>query len=57
MKKKITLTTGEEFILNLPITDNDYRLLGRLKEDCEYYLGYGARQNKHLYYKGQLPTT
>lgn len=44
MEKKITLTTGEEFILNLPITDNDYRLLGRLKEDCEYYLGYGARQ-------------
>lgn len=53
MKKKITLTTGEEFILNLPITDNDYRLLGRLKEDCEYYLGYGARQNKHLYYKDE----
>lgn len=53
MEKKITLTTGEEFILNLPVTDNDYRLLGRLKEDCEYYLGYGARQNKHLYYKDE----
>ena len=53
MKKKITLTTGEEFILNLPATDNDYRLLGRLKEDCEYYLGYGSRQNKHLYYKDE----
>lgn len=53
MEKKIKLTTGEEFTLELPVTDNDYRFLGRLKEDCEYYLGYGARQNKHLYYKDE----
>ena len=53
MKKEITLTTGEKFVLELPATDNDYRLLGRLKEDCEYYLGYGARQSKHLYYKDE----
>lgn len=26
-----------------------YMLLGRLQSDCEYYLGYGNRQNKHLW--------
>lgn len=26
-----------------------YMLLGRLQRDCEYYLGYGNRQNKHLW--------
>lgn len=51
MEKKIKLTTGEEFTLELPVTDNDYRFLGRLKEDCEYYLGCGARQN--IYYHNE----
>jgi len=26
-----------------------YMLLGRLQRDCEYYLGYGNRQDKHLW--------
>ncbi len=27
----------------------DYQLLGRLKQDCEYYLGAGNRNRKHLW--------
>lgn len=27
----------------------EYRLLGRLRSDCEYYLDYGRRANKHLW--------
>ena len=27
----------------------EYRLLGRLKQDCDYYLGAGARNKKHLW--------
>ncbi len=27
----------------------DYQLLGRLQQDCEYYLGFGARNKKHLW--------
>lgn len=27
----------------------DYRLLGRLQADCEYYLGFGCRAAKHLW--------
>ncbi|MBC8737052.1 hypothetical protein F6X40_09545 [Paraburkholderia sp. UCT31] len=34
-------------------TDNDalfnYQLLGRLQQDCEYYLGHGNRAKKHLW--------
>lgn len=30
---------------------NDYRMLGRLKQDCEYFLGYGAGNEDALYYK------
>lgn len=29
----------------------DYMLLDRLKSDCEYFLGYGNRCSKNLYYK------
>lgn len=29
--------------------DNEYRLLSRLKSDCEYFLGTGARAEKHLW--------
>ena len=28
---------------------DDYRLLSRLKADCEYFLGYGGRAEKHLW--------
>jgi hypothetical protein len=27
----------------------NYQLLGRLQQDCEYYLGNGARNKKHLW--------
>jgi Large polyvalent protein-associated domain 11 len=27
----------------------EYQLLGRLQQDCEYYLGAGARNAKHLW--------
>ena len=27
----------------------DYQLLGRLQQDCEYFLGAGARNPKHLW--------
>jgi len=27
----------------------DYQLLARLQQDCEYYLGAGARNKKHLW--------
>lgn len=27
----------------------NYQLLSRLKQDCEYYLGFGARHKKHLW--------
>jgi len=27
----------------------EYQLLGRLQQDCEYYLGAGARNTKHLW--------
>lgn len=26
-----------------------YQLLSRLKQDCEYYLGFGQRNKKHLW--------
>lgn len=28
----------------------NYMMLGRLKSDCEYFLNYGARNIKSLYY-------
>lgn len=28
-------------------------MLGRLKSDCEYYLGWGNRCKRHLYYKDE----
>lgn len=27
----------------------NYQLLGRLQQDCEYYLGFGARNKKYLW--------
>lgn len=32
---------------------NNYMLLGRLKSDCEYYLGYGNRCKNRLYYRDE----
>jgi NAD(P)H-flavin reductase len=31
----------------------NYQMLDRLKSDCEYYLGFGNRCPKHLYYKNE----
>ena len=36
------MTTPEELKFN-------YQLLGRLQQDCEYYLGHGNRAKKHLW--------
>ena len=30
--------------------ENDYRMLGRLKQDCEYFLGCGNGYEGHLYH-------
>jgi len=32
-----------------PINSFDYQMLGRLKSDCDYYLGNGGRCDKHLW--------
>ena len=32
---------------------NQYTLLGRLKSDCDYYLGWGNRNVEHLYYHNE----
>lgn len=32
-----------------PYLDPNYQLLGRLQQDCEYYLGNGGRSKKHLW--------
>ena len=32
-----------------PLSQGDYRLLGRLKSDCDYFLGAGGRAEKHLW--------
>ena len=31
----------------------NYQMLDRLKSDCDYYLGYGNKCKKHLYYKDE----
>lgn len=31
-----------------------YQMLSRLKSDCDYFLGYGNRYEKHLYYKNVM---
>jgi len=44
---------NHEFIIIKPFIKNvhefEYELLGRLKSDCDYYLGYGNRHSKHLW--------
>lgn len=36
-----------EYRFNYMLYKFNYMLLGRLKSDCEYYLGYGDRNAKH----------
>jgi NAD(P)H-flavin reductase len=31
----------------------NYQFLDRLKSDCDYYLGYGNRNKKNLWYKDE----
>lgn len=31
------------------VTTFNYQLLSRLQQDCEYYLGFGARNKKYLW--------
>ena len=45
-----------EYLVEEPVAEtvpynyeNEYRLLGRLKADCEYFLGWGGRAEKHLW--------
>mgnify|MGYP006926046336 CR=1 FL=1 len=33
------------------INEDDYRMLSRLKADCDYFLGYGCGYEGHLYHK------
>lgn len=40
---------AEPFVRHL--RGNDYQMLGRLKQDCEYFLGAGAGNEDVLYYK------
>ncbi len=40
----------KKLIAERPATDNfKYMLLSRMKQDCEYYLGYGNRSKKYLW--------
>ena len=44
--------TGDYEIVSSPPDEADsfqYRMLSKLKMDCEYYLGHGNRQSKHLH--------
>ena len=36
---------------NEKLSKYDYMLLGRLKQDCDYFLGYGNRYEGHLWAK------
>lgn len=31
----------------------NYQMLSRLQSDCKYYLGYGNRHKKHLYFSDE----
>ena len=44
-----TVECDEPFIRHA--REQDYMILGRLKSDCEYFLGNGNGNEKHLYYK------
>lgn len=38
-----------DYRFNYMLYKFNYMLLGRLKSDCEYYLGYGGRNAKSLW--------
>ena len=40
---------SEDEMESIGVTQDDYRLLSRLKADCDYYLGAGGRAEKHLW--------
>lgn len=40
---------SEEELESIGVSQDDYRLLSRLKADCDYYLGAGERAEKHLW--------
>ena len=50
-KREILSTAPADKELGETVTysfESEYRLLSRLKSDCEYFLGEGARAEKHL---------
>lgn len=50
--REAPISTNEEIAVS-DIQNSDvsfpYQLLGRLQQDCEYYLGFGNRAKKHLW--------
>ena len=40
---------SEDELESIGVSQDDYRLLSRLKADCDYYLGAGGRAEKHLW--------
>ena len=40
---------SEDELESIGVSPDDYRLLSRLKADCDYYLGAGGRAEKHLW--------
>lgn len=42
------ISVSEEELESIGVSQDDYRLLSRLKADCDYYLGAGGRAEKHL---------
>ena len=50
-EKCTLLVEGVHFIILTPSDTFNYRLLSRCKQDCDYYLGYGNRQDKWLWGK------
>ena len=43
------ISVSEEELESIGVSQDDYRLLSRLKADCDYYLGAGGRAEKHLW--------
>ena len=43
------ISVSEVELESIGVSQDDYRLLSRLKEDCDYYLGAGGRAEKHLW--------
>ena len=43
------ISVSEEELESIGVSQDDYRLLSRLKADCDYYLGAGGRAAKHLW--------